>query len=236
MTATYYVGEELDIFANARNWKRYWASEIGAYVVGDVLEVGAGLGANTEFLKSSRATSWSCIEPDPELVARMGLSFASQPLLADCRIQQGTTAVLSSDSSFDAVLYIDVLEHISDDRAELARASRLLRPEGVILVLAPAHQWLYTAFDRSIGHFRRYDKAGLAAQTPADCRLVRLDYLDSAGLLASLGNLLLLRQAAPTLKQILFWDRVLVPISRCLDGWTFHTAGKSILAIWQKER
>jgi SAM-dependent methyltransferase len=234
MTAGKYIGSELDLFANALNWKRYWVSEIRSYVRGDVLEVGAGIGANTGFLKSDRISSWTCLEPDPELADRMRKTFAAQPSLSGCQIQTASTAELGRDSKFDAILYIDVLEHIADDRGEMERAARLLRENGRIIVLAPAHPFLYSAFDKTIGHFRRYNKPSLAACSPTDCDLVRLIYLDSVGLLASLSNRLLLRQPMPTLTQINFWDRLLVPPSRYLDRLVFHGIGKSIVAVWQK--
>jgi SAM-dependent methyltransferase len=229
-----YIGGELDLFANALNWKRYWVSEIRSYVVGDVLEVGAGIGANTGFLKSDRTSSWTCLEPDPELADRMRKTFATEPGLSSCQIRTASTAELERNSKFDAILYIDVLEHIADDRGEMERAASLLRENGRIIVLAPAHPFLYSAFDKAIGHFRRYDKPSLAGCSPTDCELVRLSYLDSVGLLASLSNRLLLRQPMPTLTQIVFWDRLLVPPSRYLDRLVFHRIGKSIVAVWQK--
>jgi hypothetical protein len=36
----------LDTFSHARNWKSYWISTLRSYIAGDVLEVGAGLGAS----------------------------------------------------------------------------------------------------------------------------------------------------------------------------------------------
>ena len=42
-----YVGSELELFEKARNWKAYWRAQIAGFVRGEVLEVGAGIGANT---------------------------------------------------------------------------------------------------------------------------------------------------------------------------------------------
>jgi SAM-dependent methyltransferase len=234
MNPATYVGKELDIFANAIRWKKYWSSKIRPYLTGDILEVGSGQGSNTPFLKSAGATSWTCLEPDPELVSQTIQKFKSHPLLADCRVETGTVATMGSNRQFDAILYIDVLEHIENDHLELEQASQLLRRGGKIIVLAPAHQWLYTPFDRAVGHFRRYDKSSLLACTPNTCKCVQLAYLDSAGLAASLMNRLALQQAMPSLRQILFWDRLLVPVSQVLDLVTFHSAGKSIFGIWEK--
>jgi 2-polyprenyl-3-methyl-5-hydroxy-6-metoxy-1,4-benzoquinol methylase len=229
-----YIGQELDIFAHAANWKKYWASEVKSYLSGDVLEVGAGLGTNTEFLKDAEIRSWVCLEPDADLASLMRERFGRQGNSADCQVEIGTLETLSFGRQFDAIVYIDVLEHIDRDREELLRASKLLRSAGKIVVLAPAHQWLYSRFDRAIGHWRRYNKKGLLALSPAHCKLERLVYLDSAGMLASIANRLFLRQSMPNVKQILFWDRYLIQMSRLLDRLTFNQLGKSILAVWEK--
>jgi SAM-dependent methyltransferase len=234
MKAGHYIGHELEVFAGAVTWKTYYAAEIRGYLAGDVLEVGAGLGANTQFLKSRQARSWTCLEPDPDLADRMRRRFAADPNLADCQVETATTEDFVGAARFDSIAYIDVLEHILDDRAELERAAGLLRKGGIIVVLAPAHQWLYAPFDRAIGHYRRYDAARLHSCTPIGCSIARTAYLDCAGMLASAVNRVLLKEEAPGLRQILFWDRVLVPLSKVLDRLTFHLLGKTILAVWTK--
>ena len=234
MTALHYVGRELDLFAHASNWKRYWSSRISPLISGDVLEVGAGLGANTPLLYPSRARSWTCLEPDPDLAKRLQSARVGNPQAVDCATIVGTTESLEARAQFDAILYIDVLEHIEHDREELARASNLLRTGGMLIVLSPAHQWLYTPFDAAIGHFRRYNRTSLAGCSPPSCAMEQLVYLDSVGMLASLGNYLFLQQSTPTLRQILFWDRYLVRSSTILDALLFHSLGKSILGVWRK--
>ncbi len=176
-----------------------------------------------------------CLEPDPKLVARIAAAITAGALPGCCQPLVGTLPAAAALRAFDTVLYIDVLEHIDDDRGELERASKLLRRGGHLLVLAPAHPFLFTPFDRAIGHFRRYTRRGLRTLTPAGLRLVRLAYLDSVGMLASLGNRLLLRSAEPSPRQIAFWDRVLVRISTVLDPILGYTVGKSVLAVWRKE-
>jgi SAM-dependent methyltransferase len=232
----HYVGQELELFAHARNWKRYWSRCLEPFLQGDVLEVGAGLGVNTRFLRRPSQRRWVCLEPDGQLLQQMRQSLAETPLPAPCELRQGSIADLEADARFDTILYIDVLEHIQDDSAELARAAARLRDHGRLIVLAPAHNWLFSPFDTSLGHFRRYDRRSLteAARPVPGLRLERLFYLDSCGLLASLGNRLLLRQDMPSLKQILFWDRSLVPISRVLDPLLLYRLGKSILAVWTR--
>lgn len=234
MTVLQYAGQELDVFAHARNWKRYWASKARPFLGGDVAEVGAGIGSNTPLLRPSAARSWTCLEPDPRLANRLREALDSDPETRSCKVVVGTTASLKQEPQFDSIIYIDVLEHIADDKEELRRAAGLLRPGGTVVVLSPAHQWLYTPFDQSIGHFRRYTTKTLAACTPSECDLVKILYLDSCGLLASLGNRLLLKQQNPSLRQIQFWDRYLVPGSVMFDPVFRFAVGKSILGVWRR--
>ena len=127
-----------------------------------------------------------------------------------------------------------MLEHIHDDRTEIARAAGRLSSDGNLVVLAPAHQWLFSPFDAAVGHYRRYNKKSLRALEHPSLRILKIFYLDSVGLLASLGNRLLLRQSAPTKAQTAVWDGNLVPISRISDPLTGFQFGRSVIAIWKK--
>lgn len=233
MSTSTYIGTELDVFAHATNWKGYLREVVAPYLRGRVLEVGAGIGTTTCAFRSPHQTSWTALEPDPELAARLAARVATlgQPV----NIVIGTVSALREAPIFDCIIYIDVLEHIEDDAGELQRAAARLAPGGVIVVLSPAHQSLYTPFDAAIGHFRRYDRRSLEAVGPKRTRLTKIAYLDSAGLCLSLGNRLLLRSASPTLSQIMVWDRWVIPVSRRLDGVLAGRVGKSILAVWRRD-
>jgi SAM-dependent methyltransferase len=224
-------GKELKVFANATHWKSYWADRIRAWVGGEVLEVGAGLGANMRYLQNSKVQCWHCLEPDPELNAELAKSVAHLPA---CRVMAGTLASVPPDLSFDSILYIDVLEHIEKDRQEAANAANLLRPGGYLIVLSPAHQFLFSPFDAAIGHYRRYNRQSLRACSPPNCRLVSMFYLDCIGMAASLGNRMMLRQDFPSVAQIKIWDRYMVPVSRVLDPVLGYNLGKTIVGVWQR--
>jgi SAM-dependent methyltransferase len=230
-----YPGGELELFAQARNWKDYWSSLVRPYLHGDVLEAGAGIGTNTRILRSNRQQRWVCLEPDRQLLEQLKSGLEREPTQGLCELFRGTVADLTGEERFDAILYIDVLEHIDDDRSELGRAAAHLKPGGCLIVLSPAHKWLFSRFDASIGHFRRYTKKTLLAAAPGGLKLKQAIYLDSCGLCASLGNRLLLKQNLPTANQILLWDRRIVPVSRILDPVLFFRVGKSILAVWTSD-
>lgn len=226
-----YVGSELAIFKEAVNWKRYYGRHLKPYLGSEVLEVGAGIGATTGALCDGTSATWTCLEPDASMVEVIRRSIESGALPGCCQARVGTLSTLPEEMRFDSILFIDVLEHIEDDRGELLQAAARLRPGGHLIILVPAHQALYTPFDRAIGHFRRYDRGSLDAVAPSGLVKVRSRYLDSVGTLASLANRVFLRSSMPTRKQILFWDRVLVPASRLIDPLLRYSFGKSLLDI-----
>lgn len=233
MTQFDYSGTELDVFRHAVNWKRYWADAISTYVGSEVLDVGAGIGATAVNLKQHACRKWVELEPDAQLAGRIEQLRQSGEIPAHFEVRNGSTRDLAPGELFDTVLYIDVLEHIDDDRGELETAMRHVTPGGHVVVVSPAHNYMYTEFDRRIGHFRRYDKAGLLKIAPAGSTVAACRYLDSVGMLASLANKFVLKSGSPTSAQIKLWDGVMVPMSRVLDRMVGYRLGKSIVCVYR---
>jgi ubiquinone/menaquinone biosynthesis C-methylase UbiE len=229
-----YPGNELELFSLAHNWKKYWVSRISRYIGDTVLEVGAGTGANTIRLCEKEHKRWICLEPDKRLASELSALLGKNPHTIKCKIVNGTINDLLADDLFDTVLYIDVLEHIENDREELDKIKRHIKPNGMMIILAPAYNFLYSNFDRSIGHYRRYNKDMLKEIIPPGFEIIKMEYLDSAGVVASMANSLILKRPIPTYRHIRIWDNFLIPASKFIDSLTFHVIGKSILSICQK--
>jgi SAM-dependent methyltransferase len=229
-----YVGGELDLFSRAVNWKRYFGSRIGPFIRGDVLEVGAGIGETTRHLCDGLQRSWLCLEPDARLAARLVASLDTLRLVPRPEVRVATVADLAGTERFDTILYIDVLEHIADDREEIRRASQLLNRGGSLIVLSPAFPLLFSEFDKSVGHHRRYTRRSLAALFPSSLHRRRLFYVDCVGFAASLANRVLLRQSLPTAEQLDVWSRIMIPASRALDPVLGMLFGRSVVAIYER--
>ncbi len=230
-----YIGNELELFKHAHNWKNYYAQFIKKHLINDVLEVGAGIGETTHSLCDGTQNSWLCVEPDEKLLNELILKKESGYLPSFIEVLLGTLDNLDTDKKFDAIIYIDVIEHIEKDNAELQKASSFLKPGGKLIVLVPAHNFLFSEFDKSIGHFRRYNKKMLLEAAPKELYIKDLRYLDSVGLFASLANKWFLKQDYPELKQIKFWDNFIVPISKITDIISFYAIGKTVIGIWEKK-
>jgi SAM-dependent methyltransferase len=221
-----YPGTELELFATARHWKSYVAASLAPYVRGTVLDVGAGIGGNIRYLLNPTVTRWIALEPDPTLAAAIGDS-------APCSVVNGTIATLPATARFDTILYMDVLEHIADDKHEMEQAARLLAPGWCLVILAPDHQFLFSPFDAAIGHYRRYGLKALRALAPANATTEVCRLMDCVGFFASLANRIALRQSDPTARQIAIWDRLMVRASRILDPIAGYRIGKSALMVWR---
>ncbi len=235
MTATRsYEGEELEVFRYAARWKAYWADLIRPFVAGEVLEVGAGIGGSTEWLAKEHGGGWLCLEPDPEMAQEIRDGIAAGRIPETAEVVCGLMDAVPPARRFDTIVYIDVLEHIEDDAEELQRAAQRLNPGGRIVVLAPAYQWLFSPFDASVGHYRRYSAASLERVAPPQTTRIAFGYIDCLGLPLSLANRALLRQSNPSPWQIRFWDRCLVPLSRIADRLHSGSFGKTLISVYEK--
>jgi SAM-dependent methyltransferase len=122
-----------------------------------VADVGCGTGATLAAL----SPEYRCVGADPsaEAIALARARFPAVTFLAG----DVPGALGEWHGRADAVLLLDVLEHAREDRDLLARVVAGARPGAHLLLTVPADMALWSAHDESLGHFRRYDRAGLAA-------------------------------------------------------------------------
>jgi len=147
--------------------------------------------------------------------------------------RQGTLgdSGLAGTPCWDSIAYINVLEHIADDAAELQLAHSVLRPGGTLLVFVPALQWLYSDFDRSIGHVRRYHREPLARLVrTCGFEILRLRYFDIAGVLPWLVTMVWPRgRLRPA--SVRLYDRLVTPVMRRIERVFEPPIGKNLLLV-----
>lgn len=76
------------------------------------------------------------------------------------------------DGAFDAVVALEVFEHIEEDRAAVLECVRVLRPSGLLVFSVPAGPELYCRIDREDGHYRRYSAGDLRRRLLSGLELV----------------------------------------------------------------
>jgi SAM-dependent methyltransferase len=62
---------------------------------------------------------------------------------------------------FDCVLCVNVLEHLDKPEVAVSEFYKTTRSGGRVLVLVPAHDWLFSEADTALGHRTRYSGAGV---------------------------------------------------------------------------
>lgn len=235
-----YTGNELDIFSKAKNWKSYYLFLAKKYLSNNekVLEVGAGIGSITNlFLDNYKNLDWTAIEPDKKNFDKLNSRLQKLRSKGHKVIIENITLenLPTYKNKYSTIILADVLEHIEDDFSLLLKLSSMLKSNGKILIFVPAHQLLYSEFDKQIGHFRRYSKKSLINIVPPNLKINKINYIDSVGFFASLANKFFLKSANPSLSQIIFWDTYLVSFSRILDKFLRYSFGKNIFLVISKK-
>ena len=132
-------------------------------------------------------------------------------------------------------MYMDVLEHIEDDKKEVNKALKHLNLGGNLIFFVPAYQFLYSDFDKSIGHIKRYNKQFfLSFKENENISIVELKYFDSIGFFFAVLNKLFNKNKKETIGLgVKIWDKLMF-LSRIMDLIFLNKFGKSLFCIMKK--
>ena len=207
---------ELEHLATADSFFDWIADSFRPAVRGRVVEVGAGIGTVASRLVRHPVDRVTAIEPAANLFPRLAAAATAGGFEAlQCTSGE---LVMQRPGAFDTVVYVNVLEHIEDDVAEVRRAAALCAPGGRLCVFVPAVPAIYGTLDRKSGHYRRYRRDELVANvTAGGFRVDDVRYFDVAGLVPYwLAYRVIGLQSLGGASTSLF-ARVLVPISRAVQ-------------------
>ena len=202
-----------------------------------VLEIGAGHGTITERLADGQRDVIAS-DLSPRCIDVLNDRFAGR---TDITVVKGEARTVAEARSVgdgrrvDSAVLVNVLEHIPDDVEALRDLFAALAPGGRVVVFAPAFPSLYGAFDRRVGHVRRYTRSTLAtALSRAGFDVPSAHYVNAPGTLAWW---LVVRRfgASPTQGGMAdFYDRAVVPWTRRIEAATPPRFGQSVLAVGRK--
>jgi SAM-dependent methyltransferase len=215
--------------ANQRRYRAYQLELVAPHCGSSVLEVGAGLG---EFAAQFRGLERHVVtDVDPGAVAALADRFADRPEV-EARQLDLAHGPVEAGAAVTAVVAINVLEHIDDDRAALSFLADLVEPGGRLVIWVPGYQQLYGEFDRAVGHVRRYTPDTLRATfvgaglRPIDVRPVNL-----LGGVAWWATVRRGGMRAPDPRLVRLYDRFVVPSTRFIERRVRPPFGQSVLGV-----
>jgi SAM-dependent methyltransferase len=207
----------LEVFAKTPRLNQWIFSRLASGVHGEVLEVGSGIG-NISRLIFPHASRLTLTDAEPQHLRTLRETFHGHARVDVIRYDlDGPPPAEVTARCYDAIVAVNVIEHIEDDRLLVSRLSALLRSGGRLLVYVPACPFAYGALDVALGHHRRYTTTALTTLLrSADLDPGQPRYLNLSGLAGwLLSGRILGRKALPRGSAALF-ER-LMPLVRLED-------------------
>jgi SAM-dependent methyltransferase len=213
----------------ARRYRLALLGEFAAHLQGQILEVGAGIGQLTAELlgRPGVAEVW-CVEPEGRFAQQI------RTRLPAAQVVEGTAEAVPAGRDWDAILSVNVLEHIEEDQRELALYRRLLSGRrGALCLFVPARPELYAPLDRDFGHFRRYARKDLRRKlAAAGFAVERLHYFNFIGYFAWWLSFVVLGRRRLDPASVRLFDSLIFPPQHWLESRCLRPPfGQSLLAV-----
>lgn len=229
-----YPGKDLEAMLFARNYHKWIIDTLKPFLRGNIAEVGAGSGNFSklllEYLPGIQLISF---EPSLNMYRKLQTVLVKEPRLQAFNAFFGER-VHEFEGAFDAVLYVNVLEHIQDHYEELQLVRSSLKPGGHLCIFVPALPFLYSELDASIGHFRRYTKHQLVKLvTSVGFRITHVRYMDIAGILPWYLVFVLMKRKISGGKVSLY-DKLIIPPMRLIEKLLPIPIGKNLILVAEK--
>jgi len=232
---TVYIGKDIEAMSITVNYQRWILAEFRPFLGRHIVEVGAGTGSFSELLLKEKPETLSLVEPSTlfdQLIANVESLETSTEVDFHHAVFDDVAQVICEKQRPDSLIYVNVLEHIEDDLAELKVIYDSLLPGGHVMIFVPALMWLYAEFDRMIGHFRRYSKTELEEKCrAAGFEIVQSRYFDFAGILPWFIKFKLLGSRYLNADAVKAYDRIVIPVARRMESWIKVPVGKNVVLV-----
>lgn len=212
-------------------WYNDWTiNKFANFLQGDILEVGCGIGNFTSGLVE-HGKVWA-IDINKNYVAQTKQRMGTKAQVGLGDIEKGR--YFFTGEKFDSIVCLNVLEHIKDDSKALNNFFKLLKKGGKLILLVPAHQFLYGEIDRSIDHFRRYNKSQICERLKEiGFKIIKSRRLNFLGALGWFVAGKILKETIVKKGNIKVFNRV-APVFLRFENLIEPPIGTSVLIIAQK--
>jgi SAM-dependent methyltransferase len=197
-----------------------------------VLEIGAGIGNMTIHLVP-RSVYWAT-DVNPHYLETLDRLRPARPYLRTAYVDAMEAGSYPPDISFDTVICLNVVEHLSDDVGTLRNIHNVLDEGGRAIILVPNGPKLFGSLDEVLGHCRRYTEDQLIkVGQEAGFTVEKVLKFNRPGVPAWWLNGRVLRKTTFGLGQVRLLN-FLTPLFRVIDSW-LPFPPLSLIAIFRKE-
>ncbi len=223
----------LDAMEQAPQFNEWMYESVRPWLGARVAELGVGRGNMSKFIRRHEHVLLTDYRID--YLTELQRKWADQRGLRIGKLDMTARADYEQlrDFSPDSVVFLNVLEHIEDDRAVLRSLFETVPSGCRVVVLVPYGMKLFSDFDRALGHFRRYERGELEAKMrEAGFEVEKQFFFNKVGVFAwYLANTLGGQKALKPWQLRLYGK--LTPVFRVLDG-ILPTSGLSTVVVGRK--
>lgn len=230
--------QTLQSISKANAYNKWMYTTISPFLKGRVLELGSGIGNISDFILKE-FTDVTLSDYDQDYCTVLKEKYSSNPnlnevLSIDLQDPNFTKSNEHRKESFDTIILLNVIEHLSNDQLTIDYCRFLLKKGGNLIVLAPAHQFLFSKFDKKIGHFRRYSSQSLSALICKDFNIRHRQYFNFLGMGGWFFFNTIMRRMSLTENSMSAFNK-LVPAAKLLDRIISNKTGISTIVIGERK-
>lgn len=228
----------LEVVAKANHFNRWMYEQFRHYLKGEVLEIGSGIG-NISKLVIEDGYSITLSDYNNEYCTYLKEIFSEEKkvrgiLQIDLLDPDFENRFALFNEKFDSIFLLNVIEHISDDALAVKNCRYLLKPGGLLIVLAPANAWLYCNLDKQLGHYRRYSLSVMKELLIKEkFRILSANYFNAAGITGWFLFGKILQRKMLGSGEMSAFDSI-VPLAKLADKLIGKTTGLSIIVTATK--
>ncbi|HJS56116.1 MAG TPA: methyltransferase [Chitinophagaceae bacterium] len=223
----------LEVIAKAESFNKWMYQQFKQNLKGEILEIGSGIG-NISQLVIEEGYSVTLSDYNEEYCDSLRRMFSQKKnvreiIRIDLLDPDFESKYAGYKEKFDSVFLLNVIEHIEDDLLAVKNCNHLLKHDGHLILLAPAYSWLYSSFDKQLGHYRRYSLTALKELLKkGKFSILSGSYFNFTGIGGWLLFGKILNQKMLSSGEMTAFNKI-VPLAKLVDTLVWKKSGLSII-------